>query len=62
LAFATDLWLSAHVTDKARIHVALGDLKGDYRDSVTYGASSFASLYASAPFTQAGWRARRWVA
>lgn len=55
LAFATDLWLSAHVTDKARIHVALGDLKGDYRDSVTYGASSFASLYASAPFTQAGW-------
>ncbi|MFA6891588.1 MAG: insulinase family protein [Sphaerochaetaceae bacterium] len=55
LAFATELWLHANVTDVKRIHVALGDLKGDYRDSVTYGASSFASQYAVAPFTQAAW-------
>lgn len=55
LAFASDLWLHANVGDVRMIKVALTDLKGDYRDNVTDGASGFAMQLASAPFTQSAW-------
>ncbi len=42
----------AKVDDPKRIKVAIGDLKGDYAESVTYAATFFATQYAQSLFSE----------
>lgn len=59
LDFAARLLLGADLADPARIKVALGDLKGDFADSINYNATLFASQCASSVFTEAAQDAER---
>lgn len=51
LLFASAFLQHANMKDPKRLKVALSDLKGDFADSVSYNANSFASLYASSLFS-----------
>ncbi len=51
LSFLHTLFTSSNVGDIDRLQAALTNLKGDYTDSITYSAHSFASLSASSIFS-----------
>lgn len=51
LSFLHSLFTSANVDDLERLQAALTNLKGDYTDSITFSAHSFASLAASSIFS-----------
>ncbi|MDY0287384.1 MAG: insulinase family protein [Sphaerochaeta sp.] len=51
LFFLHTLFTSSNVGDIERLQAALTNLKGDYTDSITYSAHSFASLSASSIFS-----------
>ncbi len=51
LTFLHSLFTAANVGDIERLQAALTNLKGDYTDSITYSAHSYASLAASSIFS-----------